>query len=220
MLSRKYVIALFFLLYLMSSMIVVVSFVFPVRGDLRWSALATKTSVRMIQKDAEIAAMKISDIKAELKELNIDYSDCFDKESLVLRLEDARKGKVEPLKKEKVQKSVGQMSTANIPSDAGVDLLGEVRSMSVRELREELASRGIRWADFFEKNDLIQAVMEARRNAASFSATGLILPGKVADLSGENLQREIENKTILTPLLVDVCKLILEIRGIHVMFFG
>jgi predicted HTH domain antitoxin len=163
----------------------------------------------MSHRDPDVAAMKVSDIRAELKKLNIDFSDCFDKESLVTRLEDARKGKVKASKKEEVEKPtpVEHPTSANKPSEPGIDMLGEVRSMSVRELREELASRGIRWADFFEKNDLIQAVLEARRNAASFSATGLILPGKVADLSGEDLQREIESKTLASPLLVDVCKL-------------
>jgi len=45
----------------------------------------------------EAGSMRISEIKSELKLRNVDFSDCFDKESLVNKLEDARKsGKADP----------------------------------------------------------------------------------------------------------------------------
>ena len=40
--------------------------------------------------------MRLSEIKTELTEMNISYADCFDKESLVKRLVEARDGSVAP----------------------------------------------------------------------------------------------------------------------------
>jgi len=40
--------------------------------------------------EEEIGTMKVSDIKAELKLRGVDFSDCFDKESLAIKLRDAR----------------------------------------------------------------------------------------------------------------------------------
>jgi len=47
--------------------------------------------------EAEIGTMRISEIKSELKLRGIDFSDCFDKESLALKLRNARaSGKADP----------------------------------------------------------------------------------------------------------------------------
>lgn len=47
--------------------------------------------------DLEVGKMRVSEIKAELKLRQVDFSDCFDKESLSKRLLDARcKGKADP----------------------------------------------------------------------------------------------------------------------------
>lgn len=47
--------------------------------------------------DAEIGTMRVSELKSELKLRGIDYSDCFDKESLAKKLRDARaSGKSDP----------------------------------------------------------------------------------------------------------------------------
>ena len=47
--------------------------------------------------DTEIGTMRVSELKSELKLRGIDYSDCFDKESLARKLRDARaSGKSDP----------------------------------------------------------------------------------------------------------------------------
>ena len=47
--------------------------------------------------DTEIGTMRVSELKSELKLRGIDYSDCFDKESLAKKLRDARaSGKADP----------------------------------------------------------------------------------------------------------------------------
>ncbi len=47
--------------------------------------------------DAEIGTMRVSELKSELSLRGIDFSDCFDKESLAIKLRDARaSGKADP----------------------------------------------------------------------------------------------------------------------------
>jgi len=47
--------------------------------------------------ETEIGRMRIREIKAELEMRGVTFSDCFDRESLALRLRDARaKGKADP----------------------------------------------------------------------------------------------------------------------------
>lgn len=166
--------------------------------------------------------MRVSEIRQELKELAIDYSDCFDKESLVIRLKDARAGKVKPKDKKKNEtfsSATKNTKTSDTPQTSpetatqstkenqlndNKEMWEEVRAMSVRALKEELASRRLRWAGLLEKEELVQAVVKARQRAASFSATGLVSPGQVSDLTGEELQCEIASTNISSPILVDV----------------
>jgi thioredoxin 1 len=75
--------------------------------------------------------------------------------------------------------------------------------MRVKELRQELASRNLRWAGLLEKEDLVQAVFQAREKAAHFSSTGLMTPGQVVTLTGIQVQQEVHDTTIDTPLVVD-----------------
>lgn len=49
------------------------------------------------EEEVEPGTMRVSEIKAELKMRGVKFDDCFDKESLVLRLQDARSsGKADP----------------------------------------------------------------------------------------------------------------------------
>ncbi|KAL3912965.1 MAG: hypothetical protein SGILL_006678, partial [Bacillariaceae sp.] len=83
-------------------------------------------------------------------------------------------------------------------------LLQEIEAMSVREIRTQLAARQIRWAGLLEKRDLVQALYQARLAAKSFSVH--LTPGQVGDLTGEQVQDELENNTAdgISPLLLDV----------------
>lgn len=169
--------------------------------------------------------MRVSEIKLELESLSIDYSDCFDKESLLERLHDAQSGKVLP-KKTRQQQPTEQSASestklhsngnehhvksnqpgSDAPENDEIDmkLMDEIRSMKVRQLKEELASRQIRWGGLLEKEDLVKALYRARKDAAKFSVTGLIIPGQVADLTTEQLQLELRSGSTQTPLLLDV----------------
>ena len=179
----------------------------------------------------DVSSMRVKEIKDELEERGIDYTDCFDKESMVSRLVDARSGKVQAIaeenpktdqkKEDEEEEEEGQdkqtepaaASTSSASSSSPETktvvnnfdkdaALEELRDMRVRELREELGRRQISRAGLFEKEDLIQALLKAREMASNFSTTGLCMPGQVADLTGDELDQEM--KHLSTPLLLDV----------------
>ena len=63
----------------------------------RSSCCLSMSSIEDDDDDLEVGKMRVSEIKAELKLRQVDFSDCFDKESLSKRLFDARcKGKADP----------------------------------------------------------------------------------------------------------------------------
>jgi thioredoxin 2 len=139
--------------------------------------------------------MRVAELRDELRERAVDFSDCFDKESLCQRLEDARKHNNITTKHE----------IPNTTPPIAIDkeaLLQEIRSMSVRSLREDLARRSIRWAGLLEKEDLVQAVYQARIEALQFSVTGQLVPGTVQEVKGDALMQELQKTD--TPLLLDV----------------
>jgi hypothetical protein len=93
----------------------------------------------------------------------------------------------------------------NKPSKKSFDKqekLTELRAMKVRELREECAKRRIRWAQFVEKEELVQALIHAMENSADFSVSGAMTPGRVTELTGEQLDQELSQPSD-APLLLD-----------------
>ena len=152
-----------------------------------------------------ISDMRVAEIRDELKDLKIDFSDCFDKESLVLRLQDARTGKVVASPPDAVKAAATETDTnfrVETPVELPKEIEERVRAMSVKELRQELAQRQIRWAGLLEKKDLVQAVLDARKQAATFSVTGKLTPGHVGDLTGAEVEQEWTGGS--TPMLLDV----------------
>jgi len=154
--------------------------------------------------------MRLSEIKSELKERKIDFSDCFDKESLVLRLVDARQNnkkcsnikyydddndddgsnKNEEGNEEEIKSSLSSPSSEDeFDRDAALE---ELKGMRVRELREELGRRRIPRVGLFEKEDIISALLEARAKSSVYSATGLLAPGEVSDLDSSTVKKEID----------------------------
>ena len=82
-----------------------------------------------------------------------------------------------------------------------VATLQDLRSMRVSELRSECGRRNIRWARMFEKEDLVQAHLQAREAESTFSA--YITPGQVGELTDLQLAEELKTDSA-TPLLLDV----------------
>jgi len=173
-------------------------------------ALHQQSTARSDGDGAEVASLRVSEIRSELTEMGVDFSDCFDKESLIERLKDARvwRLKVKPGKEQGKEGDPSHRTNGPPPSAETTvsleELLKALRAMSVRDLRQELASRNLRWAGFLEKEDLVQAVRKAREEASSFSVTGKIAPGQVATLNGDDVRAEIASDGVSIPLLLDV----------------
>jgi len=195
----------------------------------RFGGWAT-TSMRLssdetIEEFVDISKMRMREIQSELKDRwNVSYEDCFDKESLVKRLDDARKGLVisnaETAKRNEAddrQSSGGTIEEGEDSKDAvgsgGPALSGnefnreevfnELSKLRVAELRQKLGERKIRWANMIEKRDLVDALVDSMEASAGFSVSGVIVPGEVADITAEELSLELSQKAG-TPLLLDV----------------
>ncbi|KAL3929621.1 MAG: hypothetical protein SGBAC_012128 [Bacillariaceae sp.] len=174
-----------------------------------WASTSEETEADAL---ASIAKLRVSEIKQELEALKADYTDCFDKESMVARLLEARNSKIQGGSggDSEVASSSASSSVDGVSSDDSEEeeledeeaVLEKIRSMRVKELREELGRRRIPRAGLFDKEDLVQALFKANKMEAIFSATGSILPGCVADLSGDQVEQEIQHTA--TPLLLDV----------------
>ena len=150
-------------------------------------------------------ALSVAEIKKELTENGVSFADCFDKESLLLRLTESRVKAANDTSNPPTRPTDGDDENENAPTTTteldGASILEEIRAMTVRELREELSRRNRRWAGLLEKEDLVQDVYNARMSAIHFSATGLIAPGEVGELTGEELVEELTKTD--SPLLLD-----------------
>jgi thioredoxin len=144
--------------------------------------------------------MKLREIQAELKDMGVSYSDCFDRDSLTRRLKEARSGKVKKTEPAPKEQHTYPSAQSTFDRDA---TLQELRSLRVKELRTELANRNIRWGNMVEKEDLVQALLAAREAASNFSSSGVLTPGKVSDIDADTLTTELSTPAG-TPLLLDV----------------
>eukprot|EP00551_Chaetoceros_affinis_P005013 CAMPEP_0203671960 /NCGR_PEP_ID=MMETSP0090-20130426/7609_1 /ASSEMBLY_ACC=CAM_ASM_001088 /TAXON_ID=426623 /ORGANISM="Chaetoceros affinis, Strain CCMP159" /LENGTH=265 /DNA_ID=CAMNT_0050537165 /DNA_START=283 /DNA_END=1080 /DNA_ORIENTATION=+ len=155
-------------------------------------------------------SMRIKEIKNELDSLNVKYNDCFDKESLCLRLTDARDGKIPiPIVEASPPAPTNSNSNSNSKSNNNFDKeqkAQELRSLRVKELRTKCAEYGIRWASMIEKEELVQALVTHYEKVSAFSSSGTIIPGKVAVITDESvLEKELSPSfPSATPLLLDV----------------
>ena len=172
----------------------------------RTAHLRVKTTATILFSSSPVesssSSMRLSEIKLELQQRKVDYSDCFDKESLVLRLIDSRKNNKHS--NDGVHKNCDDSSSSNTYEGkkqetlSNEDLfdrdaaLSELKTKTVRELREELGRRRIPRTGLFEKEDIILALVDAREKASVYSATGLLTPGEVSDLNSSNVKKEID----------------------------
>jgi thioredoxin len=176
---------------------------------------------------APIGKMTVKEIKAELNERRVSFQDCFDRDSLAVRLGEARSGQqhalsdidkanpTPPNSKEKDKSAQSSSASSSMNNDeptinaeavsSALDLdLESVKKMSVKELRADLASRNVGWKTFVDKDDLARAVQHARQEAAHFSSTGLLRPGHVGDLTADQVRDELDAANNKSPMLLDV----------------
>ena len=95
--------------------------------------------------------MGTSELRAELSERRIDYSECFDKESLADMLFQARAGLVSPMPETPA-------TAVAAASHEGVD----PRSMRVKEIKSELKEMRIKFSDCYDKESLVERLFGAR----------------------------------------------------------
>lgn len=74
--------------------------------------------------------------------------------------------------------------------------------MSTKELRTELGTRGIGWADALEKEELVRRLAEVLSKESAYCRSGRMKPGAVTQLTGPELAEELADDS--TPLLLDV----------------
>jgi thioredoxin len=169
--------------------------------------------------------MSIKEIKEELKAMNISFADCFDKDSLMERLDDARKGKVSSVftsksphneatsihhsddKKKDVAASTTASTSIHVFNREAV--ASDLRTKTVRQLRTLCAANNIRWANLIEKEELVQALVQYQEQCFKFSSSGKIMPRKVALVDDETLAKELAPAIVSsskkhTPLMLDV----------------
>lgn len=170
--------------------------------------------------------MRVKEIQLELKERNVDYADCFDKESLTKRLMEARsafnneedmtpsgnsgeQGMAAGIasREEKVSPPTPSDPEGGPPTRAIFDrsaVIADLRKMRVSELRTQLGERNIRWSNMIEKDELVTALANTMEAVACFSASGAMYPGRANEITGKQLSVEIKGGIDLgTPLLVD-----------------
>jgi thioredoxin 1 len=165
----------------------------------------------------DVSSMKLRDVKAELKEMGVSYSDCFDRESLLCRLQDAREGKVETKKssataastdeaaKEAPATETKEVSTSANTTTTDLDaesVLTDLRSQPLKELKIQCSQRNMRYATFLEKEDFVQAIWKDMQKVARFSVSGALRPGHASEISGDDLDLELSSHE--TPILLDV----------------
>jgi len=197
------------------------------RGGGRWgrdevvarrAAASSAASADEADVRAEVEQLRAREIKQQLEAAGVSTADIFEKDDLADRLVQFRLGGdvggAPAAAKDEPAESAGEVAAASAGGEGGeggevvvdAETLERCRAMRVKELRTELGTRDIPWADAFEKEELVQRLARVFANEAasraSFCRSGRILPGAVAHLSGEELEEELQDGS--TPLLLDV----------------
>lgn len=155
---------------------------------------------------AEVQSMRAREIKQKLEALGVDAADAFEKSELVERLVRAQLDGVQAPQREAESGTVPEAATAGEEAaDVGAldpEILATCRAMRVTDLRTQLGSRGIRWADAVDKEELVERLANVLATELSFSSSGRLRPGTVSKLNGAELTIELDQGS--TPLLLDV----------------
>ena len=161
------------------------------------------------------ADMRLREIQSELKQRKVHYDDCFDRESLMARLTEARennpievpdetsddiKENVEPETTSDNKDEVNAPGSSN-PSDTSLEsfdreaTLAELRTQRIKTLREQLSKYNVRWGNMIEKEDLVKTLCDAMEDrflrSQNFSRSGEVLVGEVYDSNEEVLIEEL-----------------------------
>jgi thioredoxin 2 len=80
-------------------------------------------------------------------------------------------------------------------------ILKELREKSIKDLKLQCSRRSIRYVGFENKEDFVQGIFNDMKELESFSISGSIFPGKVAELSADILEEELESDI---PILLDI----------------
>jgi hypothetical protein len=151
--------------------------------------------------NADIETLKLPEIKAELQDRGVSFADCFDRESMVGRLREAREGNAPTAATLTAATSPPTKSNKLVIPDKE-KILADLRSKTVKDLKLECSRRCLRYASFLEKEDFVQAVFRDIEAVLAFSVSGALRPGKSSEISGEQLDQEITKTD--TPILLDV----------------
>lgn len=158
----------------------------------------------------EVGKLRAREIKRELEAAGVNAADAFEKDELIERLVAARlHGPPTPEEAgagaETPPPAAGHAAsapTAAVDDTPKRETEKRCRAMSVKELRTELGSRGIAWADALEKEELVQRLSGVLAHEASFSCSGRLRPGAASELTAAELEQELCESD--TPLLLDV----------------
>lgn len=149
--------------------------------------------------------------------MGVSYSDCFDRESLVNRLIEARGQTTSSSSSSSSARNnvyaprstASATATVDAPSAPAIDAQAkqaELRSKTLKDLKLDCSRRNIRYGKFVEKEDFVQAVWKDLEVTLAFSATGLVRPGVVTDVTGGQLDEEMNSSAhnANSMILVDV----------------
>lgn len=152
---------------------------------------------------AEARSMRAAAIKKALVAAGVPCADLFEKEELAERYVRFKLGQIAPVQaQEPVKQQEDVQPTGGQPAQRNSDLVIKCKAMSAKELRTELGTRGIPWADALEKDELVNRLVEVLAKEKSYCTSGRIRPGIVASLTGAELSEELKDGT--TPVLLDV----------------
>jgi thioredoxin len=93
-------------------------------------------------------------------------------------------------------------TTTILDDDIVTKKLTELRSMSLIELKLQCSRRNITYYKFTTQEEFVQAIFDDMKGALSFSVTGLVRPGMVAEITGPQLDEELTSQDSM--ILVDV----------------
>ena len=157
------------------------------RTSLKYSSAAASLERADLGSPSDM--LSISAMQQELRERGIQFSPSMDRKTLTRRVKEARKRNILYTPPPVTAETSDASSSASEGEEAD---LTRLRTMSIRDLREECNARQIRWGTLIEKEDLVQAI---------WKDTHGILPACVTELTGEELDTFSDLETLI---LLDV----------------